>query len=257
LEQQPRKVSGVASTPPEPAPSLSVVVLCYRAGDFAREFVALLEAALRSGGVTSYELCLVANYVEGTDDGTPEVVRALARQNPRIRHVAEPKQGWMGWDMRSGLRLARGAFVEVIDGDGQMPADDVVSVYQHIASGEHDLVMTHRITRGDGPVRQFLSFCFNASFRVLFPGLGVRDVNSKPKILTRAAYERMQLTSDDWFIDAEIVIQARRLGLRVHEIPTTFKGLTNRTSFISMGSVLEFLVNLVRYRLREFRAPRR
>jgi hypothetical protein len=67
----------------------------------------------------------------------------------------------------------------------------------------------------------------------------------------------MQLTSDDWFIDAEIVIQARRLGLRVHEIPTTFKGLTNRTSFISMGSVLEFLVNLVRYRLREFRAPRR
>jgi hypothetical protein len=84
----------------------------------------------------------------------------------------------------------------------------------------------------------------------------VRDVNSKPKILTRAAYERLRLTADDWFIDAEVMIQARRLRLRVHEIPTTFKGLTSRASFISVASVLEFLVNLVRYRLRELRAPR-
>jgi glycosyltransferase involved in cell wall biosynthesis len=235
---------------------LSVVVLCYRAEEYAREFVARLEQALRSGNVPSYELCLVANFVEGAADRTPEVVRAIARDNPRVRFCAEPKRGWMGWDMRAGLRLATGRFIAVIDGDGQMPVDDVVKVYQWIAGGEHDLVLTYRITRGDGPVRWLFSYCFNASFRVLFPGLGARDVNSKPKVITRAAYERLELTADDWFIDAEIMIQARRLRLRVREVPTSFRGLESRSSFIGVASVLEFLKNLVRYRLREFRVRR-
>ena len=77
--------------------------------------------------------------------------------------------------MRSGLRLATGQLIAVIDGDGQMPVDDVVTVYRRISGGQHDLVLTYRITRGDGPVRWLLSYCFNASFRVLFPGLGARD----------------------------------------------------------------------------------
>ena len=78
-------------------------------------------------------------------------------------------------------------------------------------------------------------------------------MNSKPKILTREAYARMDLTSDDWFIDAEIMIQARRLGLKVGEVPTGFLGLTGRRSFISMSAIFEFLANLARYRLREWR----
>ena len=87
----------------------------------------------------------------------------------------------------------------------------------------------------------------------LFPGLAVRDVNAKPKILTRSAYERLALRSDDWFIDAEILIQARRLGFRIGEIETEFLGLTGRRSFISMAAVVEFLRNLWRYRLLELR----
>jgi hypothetical protein len=85
----------------------------------------------------------------------------------------------------------------------------------------------------------------------------VRDVNAKPKVLTRSAYERMTLRSDDWFIDAEIVIQSRRLGLRIGETETEFLGLTGRRSFIRMGAVFEFLRNLVRYRIEELRRDKR
>ena len=84
-------------------------------------------------------------------------------------------------------------------------------------------------------------------------GLRARDMNSKPKILSREAYERMRLGADDWFIDAEIMIEARRLGLRIGEVPTGFLGLSGRRSFVSAGAVLEFLRNFALYRLRELR----
>src|SRR5262249_23608326 len=119
-----------------------------------------------------------------------------------------------------------------------------------------DLAKTYRRQRGDGLKRKLYSFVLNGLFDLLFPGLSVRDINAKPKIFTRAAYERMSLQSTDWFIDAEMLIQARRLGLRVGEIETEFLGLTGRRSFVRVTAVFEFLRNLVRYRIREFRRSR-
>jgi glycosyltransferase involved in cell wall biosynthesis len=236
-------------------PSLSVVVLCYRSEEYARDFVDRLRAALAGARIDDYELVLVANWIEGSADRTPAIVREIAAHDPRARCVAEPKppRGWLGWDMRKGFAAARGDYIAVIDGDGQMPVSDVPLVYAMIRQERLDLVKTFRVTRGDGLTRRLISNVYNKLFHLLFPGLRARDMNSKPKVFTRAAYEAMHLVADDWFIDAEIMIEARRLGLKVGEIPTGFLGLSGRRSFISVKAVLEFLKNLARYRIRELR----
>jgi glycosyltransferase involved in cell wall biosynthesis len=236
------------------APALSVVVLCYRAGEGVREFVRQVRGVLAGGGIADHELVLVANYVEGGDDPTPGVVAELARAEPRIVASTLAKRGMMGWDMQTGLALASGDVLAVIDGDGQVAAGDLLAAYRLIAAGGYDLVKASRVQRGDGLSRRLVSWVYNGVFRLLFPGFPVRDVNGKPKLLTRAAYERLALASDDWFIDAEIMIQARRLGFRVGEVETVFLPLADRRSFVHVQAILEFLVNLVRYRLRE---PRR
>ena len=210
--------------------SFSLVVLCYRSQDYVREFVGKTKKVLAEAGINDYELILIGNYWEGVVDRTPEIVRELAEADPRVRYSAKVKEGWMGWDMRYGLEMAQGELIGVIDGDGQMPVSDLQPLYEMISLGQCDLVKTYRITRGDGLARRCISNIYNASFHLLFPGVAARDVNSKPKILTRDAYSRMNLESDDWFIDAEIMIQARRLGLRVGELPTGFLGLSGRNS---------------------------
>ena len=159
----------------------------------------------------------------------------------------------MGWDMRSGLALATGTCLAIIDGDNQVPVVDLVRIYRLLCEQRLDLAMTYRRRRGDGIKRELLSSVFNWIFHVLFPGLAVRDINSKPKILTRSAYERLTLKSDDWFIDSEILLQARSLGFRIGEIETEFLGLLGRRSFVKTSAVIEFLYNLLRYRIREFR----
>jgi glycosyltransferase involved in cell wall biosynthesis len=234
-------------------PDLSVVALCYRSGDAARSYAARLGKVLLDAGIDNYQLVLVGNYVAGSGDTTPDVVRELAAGDPRIVCSAVEKQGMMGWDMRSGLSLATGEHLAVIDGDGQVLVEDLVRIYQLLREQGLDLAKTYRTRRGDGLKRKLFSLVFNGLFHLLFPGLPARDINAKPKILTRSAYERLDLQSDDWFIDAEILIQARRLGFRIGEMETEFLGLTGRRSFIKMASVVEFLYNLLRYRILELR----
>lgn len=238
-------------------PELSVVVLCYRSGGAARSFAARIREALLDAGIDNYQLVLVGNYVDGSGDTTPHVVRELAAGDQRIVCSAVAKEGMMGWDLRSGLALATGEHLAVIDGDGQVLVEDLVRTYRLLRDEGLDLAKTYRRQRGDGFKRKLFSLVFNGLFHVLFPGLRVQDVNAKPKILTRSAYERLTLRSDDWFIDAEIVIQARRLGFRIGEMETEFLGLTGRRSFIKLAAVFEFLRNLVRYRIEELRRKRK
>ena len=227
-------------------PSYSIVILCYQSGEFVKEFVRKTIECLDQSGIYGYEIILIGNYHRGKKDPTPSFIHDLAERDPRIKYSTVPKQGMMGWDMKSGLSMADGDYVAVIDGDGQMPVCDLVNVYNKIISTKADLVTTYREIRGDGLFRKFISYIYNFSFRVLFPGLGCRDINSKPKIFRKASLRKLNLLDDGWFIDGEMMIQARRLKLKIVEIPTEFKRLeSNRSSFINIITCFQTTVSMI------------
>jgi len=208
---------------------------------------------LLENDIRDYQLVLVGNYLESCTDRTPEIVKEFEKENPRILSVVKKKDGMMGWDMRAGLAAATGKYISVIDGDGQMPVEDLVKVYKKIKNENYDLVKTVRIKREDGTWRTVISCVFNILLRLLFPAVRSKDVNSKPKVLTRASYQRLDLKSNDWFIDAEIMIQAGRLGFKIAEVSTYFNAPTrNSDSFITFFTILEFVKNLVRFRFTEY-----
>ncbi len=227
-------------------PHFSFVVLCYRSGQNIIPFVERLQRTL-SRCTFSSELVLVGNYIEGSDDETPEVVKTLAERFDNIRTVIRPKEGMMGWDMRMGLDAARGTYIGVIDGDGQFPPESIVACLLKCELEDLDLTKTYRVIRDDGLYRRCISAVYNAIFSLLF-GFKVRDINSKPKIIRRDKYELLELKSDDWFADAEIIIRARELGLKIGETPVHFKINDNRGSFVKPKAILEFSSNLLKYR---------
>jgi glycosyltransferase involved in cell wall biosynthesis len=234
--------------PKSPPVEFSMAILCYRAGDGIIPFIENLHRIMSMFRI-EWELVLVANYWPGTDDPTPDVCRMLATKLPHVRCVAEPKQGAMGWDMRKGLEACRGRYLGVIDGDGQFPVEAIFSCFAKIRSEDYDFIKTYRVIRADGIYRDLVSALYNRLFLILFPAYrGFHDVNSKPKIMKREAYERMELTSDDWFIDAEIMLNCLGLGLRMYEIPVRFQSLGGRKSFVRPGAVTEFLRHLLAYR---------
>lgn len=229
-------------------PELSLVVLCYQAGNYVHTLIAEAELILSNAGI-DYELVLVANYDKETDP-TPAIVKSISCKNSKIVPVIYLKKGRMGWDMRTGLQACNGKFIAVIDGDGQMPVSDVVDVYNVIRHGNFDLVKTYRVSRQDGFFRKWISKIYNTLFGYLFSPLQtIRDVNSKPKIFTRKALGQLHLTTNDWFTDAEMMIQAVELNFRIKEIPTVFLKNTERGSFVKWSTVFEFIWNMVAYKL--------
>ncbi len=207
----------------------SIAVLCYRAEEEIIPFVENLHKIM-SLFRFEWELVLVANFWPGTDDRTPAICQRLAERLPFVRVLAEVKEGAMGWDMRRGLAACRGKYIGVIDGDGQFPVEAIFSCQ-------------------DSFYRRFISTVYNLLFHLFFRGsTKLRDVNSKPKIMTREAYERMTLQSDDWFIDAELILNCVNLNLRIYEIPVEFQSLGKRKSFVKPGAILEFLKHMIEYR---------
>ena len=236
-------------------PEISVVVLAYRSAATIRNFVDSLIDSLEKENLL-WEIVLVGNYFAEVEDRTPEVVRGIAARDSRIKAVVKIKKGMMGWDMKSGFQAATGKSLAVIDGDGQMPSSDVIRVYQLMKKNGLDLAKTYRAKRNDSSYRRLISVGYNILFKLLFPGINAWDMNSKPKIMTREFYEKIHLESNGWFIDAEIMIFARRLQARIGEVQTVFLSMDSRPSFVKPFSILEFLGNLFWYRVKEIFAKK-
>lgn len=231
-------------------PDISIVVLCYGCKEAAHTFTQALVASLTKRGL-NYEIILAGNYPAGTYDPTEKILRELATSNARIKALIEPTNIGMGSNMKAGLRAATGKTIAVIDGDGQMPPEDVLRVYDILIKTNCALAKTKRVRRYDGRWRRFISAIYNFIMHILFFPIAGTDMNAKPKIFTRAALEQMHLESNDWFIDAEIMIQARRHNFRIGEVPTEFYAHKERPSFISFRAIWEFIKNLIRYRWKE------
>lgn len=231
---------------PMTMPYFSLVVLCYRSGHSIVPFVEKLRQVLSRCNF-SWEIVLVGNYIAESNDETPQVVRGLANRWPNVNAVIRPKEGMMGWDMRMGLNAARGDYIGVIDGDGQFPVEAVIACLLKAEIENLDLTKTYRVRRDDGIYRRLISYMYNGLFKLLF-GLQIHDVNSKPKIIRRDKYKLLDLQSDDWFADAEIMIRARETGLTIGEIPVHFALNDMRSSFVKPAALFEFMSNLIRYR---------
>ncbi|HPR33062.1 MAG TPA: glycosyltransferase family 2 protein [Prolixibacteraceae bacterium] len=231
---------------------LSIVILCYRAEEEIIPFVEEIKS-LVSAMSDSFEIVLVGNYIEGSLDRTREVIAQIAQTDTCFQTVCKPKEGMMGWDMKEGLAIANGKYLCVIDGDGQYPVESIRSCYKEIKSGKYGLVKTYRRRREDGIIRTSISVIYNLLFALLFPYVRSKDVNSKPKMFTPEVYEQMQLTSDDWFIDAEVMIRLGQMGIPFYEFPIDFYALKGRSSFVRFPAIVEFMKNLFLFRFKKYR----
>lgn len=231
-------------------PTLSLVILCYQERDYIPRFVAEVKEALKTAGIP-HTLILVANYWPRAEsaDISPRIVKELAMRDPSLAAVSLPKKGNMGWDLRSGFARATGDVVGFTDGDGQVAAGDVVRAYEMLVAGDFDMVLGQRRERRDGRLRKLTSAVYSLILRSFFPKVLARDINGKPKLFRRQTLERLKRSSDNWFADAELLIQASYRGFRIGFMPTVFYENTRRPSTTSPWSIVESLLDIVRYRI--------
>lgn len=234
------------------APWLSLAVPCYNEEDSLRSTATRLVAAFRERNLR-LELVLVDN---GSSDRTGAIIDELIAEGlPAVKEVVAVNQGY-GYGALRGLARCRAPFVGIIPADGQVESVDVAKLFEIAAQAKTPkLVKVRRRFRMDGFVRKIVSIGYNGFANLLFGGLGSIDINGSPKILPRSYYERMNLRSRDWFLDAEVMIKARRLDLPVFEINVLGQMREGGTSNVKVSTCWEFLVNLGRARFGRLEPP--
>jgi glycosyltransferase involved in cell wall biosynthesis len=224
---------------------LSVVVLAYKNGPILESWIGQLHRSL-STLTASWEIILVTNVYPGEIDEAQNVAKKLEKNLPHVRRVALTKAGGYGWDVKSGLAVAHGKTLAYVDGDGQISPETVVTGYGKMVAEGWDLVKASRIRRADGIYRRVISQLFNRFFRLFFQ-ISFGDLNAKPKIFSREGFAALKPSADDWFIDAEIMIKAEKLQLKIGEFPIQFYALSGRNSLVGLKTIYEFMKNFRKY----------
>jgi len=230
----------------KPTPDLTLVMPCYNEEEAVEGTIReLFDEFERAGHVV--EIVAVDN---GSSDRTFEILEALATEFAHLIVArVEVNQGY-GYGLLAGLGLGTAPWVGIICADGQVGGRDVVELYSVVArSPSPKLVKVRRRFRMDGFQRKIVSILYNGIVTLLFPGLGSIDINGNPKLLPTSHARRMNLRSGDWFLDAEIMIKAKRLGLPVIEINVLAKMREGGKSNVGLATCWEFVVNLLRWRL--------
>ncbi|MGD9645530.1 MAG: glycosyltransferase family 2 protein [Pirellulales bacterium] len=229
-----------------PPPDLSLVVPCYNEEQLLDNSVRDLIAEFERHHVR-IEVVLVDN---GSRDRTGECIdELLAAGLPVIKRVVTVNQGY-GNGILVGLAACQGRWVGIVHADSQVEAADVYKIYSLAQQAPQPcLVKARRRFRMDGLKRKVVSILYNLIINVLYPGLGSIDVNSSPKLLPRRYLRAMNLVSRDWFVDPEIMIKARHLGLPVIEINVLAQMRRGGKSNVNAHTCWEFVVNLCRWRL--------
>ncbi len=226
-------------------PAISLVLPCYDEEIVIEKTVEDLFAVFERMG-KSLELVAVDN---GSRDRTAEILLALSHRHASLVTTRVETNRGYGNGLLAGLPLATAAWVGILCADGQVAAEDVAALFLAAErSTEPALFKVRRRFRRDGLKRKIVSVVYNVAMAVLFPGLGSIDVNGNPKLLPRAWLQRMDLRSRDWFLDAEILIEARRLRLPVVEVDVVGFARGGGASNVRASTCLEFARNILRER---------
>lgn len=221
---------------------LSVAIPFYNEEANAERVVRELVTALEPLRV-SFEIIMVNN---GSRDNTGDVLDRLADEDERCVPVHLVVNAGYGGGILTGLYYCQGNYLGYVWGDGQIKGTDVARVYERIQEGDVDWAKGRRTERHYGLQRKFISRVYNFLFRFIFR-LPTEDANGVPKIFKRETYEKLDICSSDWFIDAEIVIKSVRQKLRFGEVPVIFHRREKGESNVNFLTVLEFIINMIRF----------
>ena len=226
--------------------TFSIVLPFYNEEDVVEEVVRSLILQCQKNGL-SVKFVLVNN---GSSDKTGEIINSLRNEFKIIKSVAIGKNKGYGYGIRRGLAVCESPYIGYMWGDGQIKPMYLVRVAKElIADSTLDICKVVRVKRYDGLKRNLVTKIYNALFSILFL-INERDVNGTPKLFKRSSYEKINLVSNDWFLDAELLIKAKSKKLSIKEIPAIFTPRAGGSSNVSYLTIFEFLFNIFRYRLK-------
>lgn len=203
-----------------------------RALDAARE---VCEELIVSGDIGDFELIIVD---DASTDATGRLADQAAVDDRHVKVVHHPTNRKLGGSIKTGFAAATGDIVLYTDADLPFDMRELHKALRLMKQYDADIVGAYRFDRtGEGRIRVMYSFFYNLMVRALF-GVRFRDVNFAFKLVRRKVFDRITLKSEGSFIDAELMVSARKLGMNVVQFGVDYFPRTRGVSTLSSPAVI-------------------
>jgi len=186
-------------------------------------------------------------FVEGhsKDETWLRIQEAVARY-PHLDVKALQQTGkGKGNAVREGFAAASGDILMILDADLTMPPEELPKFYAALVSGHTEFANGVRLIYPmDEKAMRFLNMCANKFFGIAFTwvlGQSVKDTLCGTKVLFRRDYlriaENRAVFGDfDPFGDFDLLFGARKLNLKISDIPIRYRERTYGTTNINRWS---------------------
>ncbi len=232
--------SGASDGQTTPHKSISLVLPAWNEAEAIGRAVADADVAL-SAITGDYEIIVVD---DGSTDGTADIVSRMAKDNPAVRLVRHERNQGYGAALRSGFAAARCDLVAFTDADSQFDLTELDRFL--LLAKQYEVVCGYRINRQDSPLRCFYSRVYNLLVRGLLR-TGVRDVDCAMKMFHRNVVPSLEITTNGFLVNSELLTQARQQGRSIVEVGVSHRPRTEGQSTVSIAHIPAVLASLLRY----------
>lgn len=232
-------------------PTLTILIPAFNEERrLPRLFELLLTDACAAATSAGLELTEIVFVDDGSTDATSQLLSAAPDLGTRTRVITLPTNRGKGAAVKAGMLVAQGDRVLMTDVDLSTPLEDVGRLSLALAGA--DLAIGSRSVAGSEvltrqPIhREKMGKLFNVLLRLL-TGVPWRDTQCGFKLFDRARTQPLfELQRVERFaFDAELCVNARRLGLNVAEVPVRWSDHPD-TRVGLMGAPLEMGLDLIR-----------
>jgi dolichol-phosphate mannosyltransferase len=224
---------------------LSVVIPAHNEAEVIEPTLRGLIDQLGPAGI-DYEVVVVD---DASRDGTGDVVRRVAEDEPRVRVVRNEAPNGFGFAVRAGLDAFTGDSVAIVMADGSDDPRDVV-LYHRVLEAGYDCAFGSRFMPGasvhDYPkFKLLMNRVVNLGIRALFRH-GYNDTTNAFKAYRREVIENLRpLLSHHFNMTVELPLKAITRGFSYAIVPTSWTNRAAGTSKLQlneMGSRYLFIV---------------
>ncbi|MBM3294859.1 MAG: glycosyltransferase family 2 protein [Candidatus Aminicenantes bacterium] len=213
------------TSPPDTRPHLGVVIPAFNEEARIGPTLERLAAYLRARPWTA-EILVV-------DDGSTDATRARAeealRDVPRSRVLGRAENRGKGFSVREGVLASEGAHILFTDADLSTPIEELEKFWPPIQAGRDIVIGSRALPGSDIRVRQTrlrrgMGKVFNLLVR-LFLLRGIPDTQCGFKLFRREAARAVfaPLATTGFAFDVEVLLRARRMGLRIAQVPVVWR----------------------------------
>lgn len=224
---------------------LALVIPTLREVANLRGLLAEVSAALSQSGI-AYEIIVVD---DDSQDGTQELVTAIAFQDPRVRLLIRRGERGLSGAILHGWQRTDAAILGVMDADLQHPPALLPQLVKELLDG-NDIVIGSRYTKGGriaewNPVRKLISVVavwVTYPLQPIFPR--TKDPMSGFFLVRRTCVQRIGFQPGGFKLLLEILVRGRISSIR--EVPFSFGHRSAGSSKASLKVAWQYLLLLLK-----------